>query len=311
MTDWWTDIGIGMAAFTRKIPLRGRTVLFSAVAKVALREGMVSLTDRHGFHYSLPAASSQTWNLLATGRYDEEILFLILNLTPFGGTIVDVGASMGLYTIPLAGLGKKTDIRVIAIEPLPRNIEILRGNVALNDLSNNVEIVASALDQHAGDIWLFSESAGFGNAAIETSSGSVHPSLTRRARVQATRLDSLLDECPISVLKIDVEGHEHSVLKGASSIIQSARPWIIGEFHRSFLAARATNGFELLKFFDRHDYSVFTVRLSHRHLWSDSRVIQLERLTGLSNEWDALACIPREREVWFLQEFQARQFLAQ
>jgi FkbM family methyltransferase len=135
------------------------------------------------------------------------------------GAFVDVGASTGWFSVPFAKRGYK----VIAFECNARSAARLRANCELNGVA--ITLFESAASDHAGPV-TFTH-----NPRLPlTSGGSLEHVAVNRASetVMAIRLDDAIHE-PVSLLKIDVEGHEAKVLAGAARVITESRPAMVLE----------------------------------------------------------------------------------
>lgn len=130
-------------------------------------------------------------------------------------TFVDVGANVGFFTL-LGSRSVGRSGRVVAFEPLRRNVELLERHLALNRVANAV-VVRSALSDHAGY-------EGFGSGSS--------PSMARLSKdgaekVEVTTLDAALaalDVGEVRLIKIDVEGAEAEVLAGAARTLSQNPP---------------------------------------------------------------------------------------
>lgn len=173
-----------------------------------------------------------------TGRYDTELITQALRLMPAGGVAVDVGANVGFWAVPFAQRGI-----VHAFEPVPSNAARLAENAALNGVTDRLRIHEVALSDHAGSAAItlredFSRGATTGNAALAIDHDDDRfPLLT----VELDTLDSLasglgLDR--IDVMKVDIEGHEDSFLRGARGTVAHARPTIFIEWNRGYYDRR-------------------------------------------------------------------------
>lgn len=145
-----------------------------------------------------------------------------------GSVVWDVGANLGLFTLPAAEAVGPTGA-VVAIEADAWMATLLRRSVQLNDWSERVDVLAAACTDAFGigtfEIASRSRStnhlAGFGS----TQTGGVR----ERQMVPLVPLDALLDDHrPPDVLKIDVEGAEVLVLEGAAKVLEH-RPLMIIE----------------------------------------------------------------------------------
>jgi FkbM family methyltransferase len=139
-----------------------------------------------------------------------------------GAVVYDVGANVGSYTLLASRCCGPTG-RVIAFEPLPENLAFLERHVALNRASN-VTIVPAAVSNHAG------RSAFQGTPDRVTSRLSPNGNI----EVDCITLDGIIADAalpPPHCIKIDVEGAEADVLRGARTLLVTTRPLIFLETH--------------------------------------------------------------------------------
>ncbi len=153
------------------------------------------------------------------GSYEPEQTEAFVAAVQPGSVVYDVGAHFGYYSL-LASKSAGADGRVIALEPSPRNLKVLRKHVELNRAAN-VAVLETALSDHEGE-------ARFDNRA---GSGVGHLSLEGPLTVNLTTLDALGHQFPApNVLKIDVEGAEEAVLRGGRETLRS-KPTIFLSTH--------------------------------------------------------------------------------
>ena len=160
-----------------------------------------------------------------------------------GDIVVDVGAHVGKYTI-LASKMVGPQGKVIAIEAHPANYDILKKNIVLNKLSNVITL-NYAVDSKEGMVKLYEpgQEQGF---TIYNTIMSDRPMLNNQkyVEVKANTLDSLLVENGINQadwIKVDVEGAEYEVLKGATAVLSSSKDisilleiHIVGDMKKTF-----------------------------------------------------------------------------
>jgi len=127
-----------------------------------------------------------------------------------GDTFVDVGANIGLYALAAANRVGPNG-RVIVCEPDPVNLRLLRGNITVSKLSSRVEVIEAAIGASSGRIAFTTGNGVLSAVASGTSAGN--------ASVRLATLDEILPNRRADVLKIDVEGYEEAVLRGAGGLL--------------------------------------------------------------------------------------------
>lgn len=142
-----------------------------------------------------------------------EMLF-VLHFLRENDLFVDVGANIGSYTI-LASSNCRA--KTIAFEPISTTFNSLKRNVKVNNLEDKVTLINKAVGAEI-KILTFTNSLDAANHALPSQLEDVSE-LT--SRVECTTLDSIVNGKP-DLLKIDVEGLETEVLKGAISVLSSS-----------------------------------------------------------------------------------------
>jgi FkbM family methyltransferase len=143
-----------------------------------------------------------------------------------GATAVDVGANVGYNTVYAAKLVGPSG-RVVAVEPAPGNLQVLRENIATNGLANvEIKAVAAGRCHETRDFFLRGEVSAVNSLYPQ----SVYASVTDIARVTVAPLDDLV-EGDASLVKIDVEGGELEVLTGMSRLLRVPGIELIVEWH--------------------------------------------------------------------------------
>lgn len=151
------------------------------------------------------------------GEYSEGEVELFKQILREGHTVVEAGANIGAHTVPLSQMVGDLG-RVYAFEPQRRIYQVLNGNIAINSL-RNVYCLQKALADKPGKLFvpvLNTETANnFGGVALgDWKDGE---------EVEVTTIDALqLNTCRL--IKVDVEGMELEVLKGAKNTIKQYKP---------------------------------------------------------------------------------------
>ena len=204
-------------------------------AVVTLPWGLrLSLRPREYMH-------SQIW---LHGIYDLWVTETLWRLLDAGDLAIDAGANIGYMTsIMAARVGRAG--KVIASEPLPENAVILKENVGRWVLENGLDQVAVhelALGENGG-LARFKVPLDPGNLGLGTlveplveSDSSTKAGNSGLIEVKVERLDHLIaSESFVALLKIDVEGHELQVLRGAEKLLAAKRIRdIVFEEHRAY-----------------------------------------------------------------------------
>lgn len=142
-----------------------------------------------------------------------------------GDIVVDIGAHIGLYTI-ISSKRVGFNGKVIAIEAHPENFEILNRNIHLNQLTNVIALNYAVYSEEEERLKLYLPSGESGFTKYNT----IMPKFAKRdekfVEVTANTLDNLLQSNGIRAvnwIKIDVEGAEFEVLKGAHNVLSESK----------------------------------------------------------------------------------------
>lgn len=155
------------------------------------------------------------------GEYGESEISVFRRLVKDGQFVLDIGANIGSFTVPLAHLvGRKG--AVLAFEPERQGYHNLCGAVALNNLPN-VYCVQHAVGKENGQILVPELDpdivTNFGGVSLKTDYGD-----TPMYNVPLTTIDKVIGDKPCHFMKIDVEGMELDVIEGAVNTIRNHRP---------------------------------------------------------------------------------------
>jgi FkbM family methyltransferase len=160
------------------------------------------------------------------GFTEQNTFQIIKRLLPVGGTFVDVGANIGIYTCVMANhVGSKGSI--VAFEPMTENLAPLYQNIALNQLKN-IEVQELALSNCPGSFNLYvpdSHQQGSSGCTQVWNPGD----WVSVGTTSATTLDIVFQKERLDFIKIDTQGHELKILEGAKSTIEQYQPFILCE----------------------------------------------------------------------------------
>lgn len=185
----------------------------------------------------------------AVGISEPDLQAALQLLASEGMIAYDIGANVGFFSVLLAHLVGPTG-QVYSFEPLPANARQILYNARLNGFSNiHVDIAAVGQNESKAAFRV----TDFSTTGKLESIGSVNvqmDAITARVR----QLDAMVAHRDIpapALVKIDVEGAESEVLKGASDILRGPRPILLIELHNTHE--------EVLAILEQHNYVVHTL----------------------------------------------------
>jgi FkbM family methyltransferase len=264
----------------RRVPLRGPArLLFSSFSRTRYKPGahVVRLTTAAGDVFDADLSSTLEWQLWAFGSYEAHLAELFGYLIRPGDRCVDVGANVGVHAVRLARLTGQHG-EVIAIEPDPDVVRRTQRNIALNGLAN-VRVISAAASDRPGAMQLYRPGSRDTNRA--RASLHRHPYLTGvTTAVPVVTVDDICAGAPVSLIKIDVEGHEAAVLRGAAGTIARHAPSLVFEYAPELLGDAAAPPFGWL---GERGYALFRIHAA-RHRVTGRLRLALDRVQGPPRE---------------------------
>lgn len=192
------------------------------------RSDTKSLQTRHGPMLALVGDRYITRSLELYGEFSQGEWDLFAQIVKPGMTVVEVGANIGAHSVALARACFPGPLYLF--EPQHRVFQILCANLALSGIGNAIAYPEACSDQ-AGVVVVppldYAAALNFGGVSVQADAKGIEG-----VRVRATPLDSLgLAAC--NILKIDVEGFEVQVVRGAAETIRKFRPLLYVENDRA------------------------------------------------------------------------------
>jgi FkbM family methyltransferase len=183
---------------------------------VETKHGFRIWIDEHDSSVSKWISKSQTYEPHVTS-------FVMRELARKTGTFIDIGANIGWFlTLVSTHFPER---RIVAFEPSPANQQLCYRNLSQFTQSNTTLYPFAASDRR-GFLGIEQSSS---NAAVV----AINDNLALTAAVPADEF--VLNEPEIALIKIDIEGHEPSAIKGLEKTIRKHRPTIVTEFHPACL----------------------------------------------------------------------------
>lgn len=216
---------------------------------------------REGVDFQITASDYMQWHVLA-GRPDNSWRAAGEYLRNLPGQanlqVLDVGANCGAFSLKLAAFFKRNGINNVVIhafEPNPAVLEVLEKNCALNEgLRQKIFIQPFGLGATEGVLpFSYSNENTGGGRFIEHGSSTT-------LQLPMKTLDQFVEqtgEARVAFVKIDVEGHEPEVLRGAEKTLAKFRPALYLEMTDSWFKQRNSSCVDLLNYLAALGYSLW------------------------------------------------------
>ncbi|MGK7894473.1 MAG: FkbM family methyltransferase [Xenococcus sp. (in: cyanobacteria)] len=182
---------------------------------------------------------------------DQHLLKFLVQSLPLGGVFLDIGGNIGIYSTTL-WKAKSGNIKICTFEPVPSTLKALRKTFALNHVEAHIEPIA--LSSEEGELLLSAYENGANNYWIN----KYQPKNVPTVSLPKMRLDDWCNQHQDWIphaMKIDVEGHELEVLKGAQQVLQTHKPALVVECHCASWDELGVSRREFIDFINSLGYS--------------------------------------------------------
>ncbi|MCJ0742448.1 FkbM family methyltransferase [Pedobacter montanisoli] len=192
------------------------------------------------------------------GYYEEKNIALMRSLIKANTTVFDIGANIGLMSIPI--LASINSVKVISVEASPNSFPFLAKTHRLSDFQNRWTILNKAVFNYEGEISF--KLTHKNNAAYESILDTKRCNFTDTIQVECTTLDKIwedLDKQEVSFIKIDIEGADLPALQGAINCITHCKPVILMEWNKENIIPFQLKNTDLLSFIKKINYTLYTL----------------------------------------------------
>ncbi|MBU4376663.1 MAG: FkbM family methyltransferase [Candidatus Omnitrophica bacterium] len=238
----------------------------------------------------------QWLNVVNYGGFEAVLLFEKY-LRP-GDIYIDIGANYGYMAINAKRLVGDKGV-VIAIEPEPRALDLLKFNADMNNCKIN--IIQKVISNSEGES-NFNVATETGLSRLDNSKNSTFGMiLQEKIIVQKTTLDKVVTDLipnkDVRLIKIDVEGHELKILQGVSQLITKRKTLFMLEINHGALSQNDVIFKDILEFFKTHFYKVFWIHSHSADWFRIGRYPTLEEVTDhkkFDNKYADIIAVPEE-----------------
>jgi FkbM family methyltransferase len=283
-----TDVRFSSAVFLARYMPRGKGWFPRFIGRKFCQNMKIAISTASGAELAVrsPHLDIYTSMILKGGTWEQRVLDACLNVIQPGDIFYDIGANAGYMSIEVAN-HFKNDVRVVAFEPQTSLAHSIAVSAHLNSFPN-IDVYAIMLGSEEGTVELF----------IPTS--SIHASSVSRAaeaeciQCPCTSLDRLVLEKiipPPNVIKIDVEGGELDVFRGARQVISQYAPTIIFEADDNMERFDYTRKDIIEELTHSHDYSFYAIG-------KEAQVyIEMNSLNIEDMRYSELIALPNDRAI--------------
>jgi FkbM family methyltransferase len=223
------------------------------------RNIVVSLPDFKG-NFVLDVRSDLFRIITVLGGYESDLVPLArMHIRP-GKDVIDVGANVGFFSVLAAQLVSGGN-RVLAVEPDPSALALLRENLRINACERNVLVFSGAATDKPGHFILNvvhgkPEYSSLGELAFSRYGFS--PEDTTSTGIEGAPLDQLIHQFSLNpgFMKMDAEGAELKVLEGALMTLREHRPVILSELDDELLLKSGGTSTKVVELLEALGYSV-------------------------------------------------------
>jgi FkbM family methyltransferase len=246
---------------------------------------------RLGYEMLVDLRSETEFLAYYTGEYDTQTIRRVLRLVQPHWVILDVGANIGFWTVPLACALKQSG-RIHSFEPVPPNFRRLNANVERNRVGATVHTHQMGLSDRIGTVQIslredFAAGSVTGNAAIVIDGDD---SRFQCVPIEVRTLDDLFGSLALERLdfiKVDIEGHEHRFLAGAYQTIARFRPILFMEINDAYHERQGLDATAL--------FQDWLLRQSYVTAICSANRWRLDELSNRSHGIDDVFLLPKEK----------------
>jgi FkbM family methyltransferase len=256
---------MGLKKMMRKIKMRRDIDKVLLEAAPLLSVGVsLDVTKMYGYYVFHNKGNS----LVARKSYEPDVqnalktLIGLDSLRNHETVFADIGANIGLHSLYLKSLYPQ--MLIVAFDPSPYSWTYMELSIKYNTI-DNVRIVKTALSDMTGTIEMFNWGEESSADSLRNT-GRVNGVIPNMVRVPVTRLDDIDDSSRFSVIKMDCEGAELSILRGAKKLLSNNKPLVILEFNKDNMKSFEVDTSQIESLLSEVGYSLYSldfIKLNH------------------------------------------------
>ncbi len=217
--------------------------------------GSITASEVQGFIIYTNDQDAAVGRHVRADNYERDVTAIFRDTLRDGMRVVDLGANIGYFTLLAASLVGPRG-HVLAVEPNPRNVQMIEASRRVNSF-NHVTVAPVAAGRDTGVLML---NTSYSNGTTSDAPSEIEQ-LFGAEVVPSLRLDTLLGaDAQVDLIKVDVEGAEYNALLGGEQTIRRCRPVIVSEFSPAMMPGISRiSGEDYLQWLIALDYALSVI----------------------------------------------------
>lgn len=234
----------------------GKREVVKNLKSILASDPQIAVEEFQGM-FSIDRRSDIFERIVIDGYYEPDLVRYCKKYLVGNRDVLDVGANIGLYTVMFAK--NIHGGRVLAVEPTKNALIRLRKNIVLNQVEERIVVFEGVVTDKVSKITIRMIP---GKEEYSSIGVMEHPSIAKEQsiseEVDSITIDDLVGRFNLDpgFMKVDVEGGEHLVFRGADKTLSTSRPIILSELSDFLLSRNGGSSMEVVNLLRRYDYDV-------------------------------------------------------
>lgn len=235
---------------------RGQVLMLNRLQAMAAADLVIKVPEFDGV-FEISPRSHLLGRILVNGEYEPKLASLFLSHVAPDRDVIDVGANVGFYSV--AAAKRLSSGRVLAVEPTSGAYRRLVNNLERNEVGDRVITFNGLASDRSGDAEMHVVDGMEEYASMSPLAHDLGETAGSRAeKAAASTVDDLVVRHQLNpaIIKVDVEGAEELVFRGALETLASKRPIILSELADDYLKAFGSSSAQVIALIESQGYQV-------------------------------------------------------
>lgn len=237
--------------------MKSQEFIFRNLATYLVEDPIIRVEEFNGI-FAVDVRSALFTRQIRDGEYEPKLTAACLKYLEPDRDVLDIGANIGFYSVFFAK--KLKTGRVLSVEPTGKALGRLKKNLLLNEVSGRVKIFEGVVSDRSGTVEIKTIA---GKEEYSSIGEMAHPSIAstkwQTENVASITMADLVEREHLDpgFIKVDTEGVEHLVFRGAKSVLHRFRPIIVSELSDYLLNRNGTSSQEVIRLIQECDYDIY------------------------------------------------------